>query len=196
VTAKTVEFMYDYVSASSYVAWTQIETLCARHGATVVRRPVFLGGIFKATGNSTPAAIKAKGAWLFADLKRHCDLYGVPFNMNPHFIFNPIQVMRGAHWALQTGTIEAYDRAMFRAAWVDGVNLADAAEAARVVEAAGLDVTAFQQAVQSPAIKQALIDETEACVERGAFGAPTFFVSGVLHFGQDRLSWVERAIAG
>lgn len=195
MTTKTVEFMYDYVSASSYVAWTQIESLCQRHGASLVRRPVLLGGLFKATGNSTPVTIKAKGDWLFADLKRHCDLYGVAFNMNPHFIFNSVQVMRGAIWAQQAGVLEAYDRAMFQAAWVDGVNLGDAAEAARVVAAAGLDADAFQATAQTPAVKQALIDQTQSFVERGAFGAPSFFVDGVMHFGQDRLPWVERALA-
>ena len=45
-------------------------------------------------------------------------------------------------------------------------------------------------------IKQALIAATEAAVERGVFGAPTFFIDGVMHFGQDRLDWVEAAASG
>jgi 2-hydroxychromene-2-carboxylate isomerase len=48
---------------------------------------------------------------------------------------------------------------------------------------------------QTPAVKEALIAETQRAVERGAFGSPTFFVDGEIYFGKDRLRDVEEAIA-
>ena len=51
-------------------------------------------------------------------------------------------------------------------------------------------------AIQQPDVKKALIDETDRAVGQGAFGVPTMFVDGVMHFGQDRLVWVERALSG
>ena len=38
------------------------------------------------------------------------------------------------------------------------------------------------------------MDNTEAAVERGAFGIPTFFVGGEMFFGKDRLRDVEEEI--
>ena len=84
---------------------------------------------------------------------------------------------------------------MFQAAWVDGRNVADESEMRSIVAGAGLDAVALADAVQQPAIKKALIDETNQAVERGVFGAPTMFVAGAMHFGQDRLPWIERALS-
>jgi len=78
--------------------------------------------------------------------------------------------------------------------WVDGVNMGDAREAGNVLAAAGLEAQKILAATQDPAIKEALKSATEAAVQRGLFGAPTFFVGGRMHFGQDRLLFVEELL--
>jgi 2-hydroxychromene-2-carboxylate isomerase len=191
---QTVEFFHDYGSPASYVAWGQLPALCAQHGATYVSRPMLLGGVFKATGNQTPVAIPAKGRWILADLQRHAIDAGLPFRMNPHFILNTMSAMRGAIWAQRAGVIDAYDRALYTATWVDGQNIGDVATLTAVVRDAGLDADAMAAAIQTAEIKQGLIDATNEAVERGAFGAPTMFVAGEMHWGQDRLAWVARAL--
>lgn len=192
--SKTVEFYYDFGSPTAYLAWTQLPDLCARYDATLVYRPVLLGGIFKAVDSGTPVTVKPKGKWLFDDVHRHAKRYGVAFAMNPHFIFHTIAVMRGAIWALDEGTIEPYTAAMYKAAWADRRDLNDAGEIADIVSAAGLDAQAMAAAIQDPAVKQGLIDATQASVDRGLFGVPTMFVDGEMHFGQDRLDWVREAL--
>lgn len=192
---KQVEFYYDYGSPTAYLAWTQLPAICARHGAELIYRPMLLGGVFKATGNATPVRIEAKRAWLFEDLARYIARYGVRFEMNPHFIINTLSIMRGALWAQAENCLEEFNRAMFEAVWVDRRNMADPAEIANVVAQSGLDAERMFAAIQQPEIKIALIAATDAAVERGVFGAPTMFVGDEMHFGQDRLEWVERALA-
>lgn len=196
MTSKTVEFFHDYGSPASYVAWTQLPALCAKHGATFTSRPMLLGGVFKATGNQTPINIPAKGQWLMADLQRHADAAGVAFRMPPVFPFNSLAAMRGAIWAQHSGVLGDYDRALYTAVWAEGKSVGDADTLAAVVRDAGLDADAMAAAVQTPEVKQGLIDATNEAVERGVFGAPTMFVAGQMHWGQDRLGWVERALAG
>jgi 2-hydroxychromene-2-carboxylate isomerase len=190
----TVEFFYDYGSPASYLAWAQLPALCDRNGARLMRRPMLLGGVFKATSNASPATVPAKGRWMFEDLARHAAQAGVPFQMNPHFMINTLMAMRGAVWAAQQGVLDAYDRAVFTATWATGRNTGDAQELARVIGEAGLDASAWAAAIQSDAVKQGLIANTEEAVARGVFGAPTMFVGGQMHFGQDRLAWVERVL--
>jgi len=139
--------------------------------------------------------IKPKGEWMLGDLGRHADRYGVPFRMNPHFIFNTLSAMRGAIWAQAQGRLEGYDRAMFEAAWATGGDLTTPESLATIAAQAGFDPDAFVAGIQDPAVKQSLIDETNRAVERGAFGVPTMYVGDEMHFGQDRLDWVERALA-
>jgi 2-hydroxychromene-2-carboxylate isomerase len=72
----------------------------------------------------------------------------------------------------------------------------DPAVLAEVLRAAGLDPAALMEEAQSPEVKQSLRAATDAAVARGVFGVPTFFVDGEMWFGQDRLGWVEEALAG
>ena len=193
--SEQVEFYYDYGSPTTYLAWTQLPAICERYGAELIYRPMLLGGVFKATGNTTPVRIKAKGAWMFADIARHAAHYGVPFEMNPHFIINTLAIMRGAIWAQAAGCLEDYNGAMFEAVWVNQRNLAEPAEISAVMAECGLDAEAMREAIQQPDIKTALIEATDAAVARGVFGAPTMFVGAEMHFGQDRLEWVARTLA-
>ena len=48
--------------------------------------------------------------------------------------------------------------------------------------------------IQDPVVKQQLIDNTNAAVERGVFGSPSFFVGDELYFGKDKLQEVEDEI--
>ncbi len=193
---KTVDFYYDYGSPAAYLAWTQLPKLCADHGAELVAHPILLGGVFKATGNQSPVVIEAKGAWMFGDLERHAAHYGVSFSQNPYFIINTLPLMRGAMWARAAGRLAEYDKVMFEAIWVNQKDMNNVAVIGEVLAEGGFDAAEVTEAVQDAAIKAELIEVTSAAVERGLFGVPTMFVGGQMHFGQDRLDWVARALGG
>lgn len=189
-----VDFYFDFGSPTAYLAWHRLIAVCKRNNATINYFPMLLGGIFKATDNRSPAIIPAKGKWLFDDVTRHAKKYDIPFAMNPHFIINTLLPMRGAMWALNSGVIEQWNHAVFEATWVNQRDVSDPVQLAQITNDAGLDSAAMAAAVKQPEIKQQLIDRTNAAVERGVFGAPTMYVNGEMHFGQDRIDWVESAI--
>lgn len=66
---------------------------------------------------------------------------------------------------------------------------------ARVLGGQGFDVAGLLQQINDPAVKERLRQITERAIERGVFGAPTFFVGDEMFFGQDRLDFVEAALA-
>src|SRR4249920_3271256 len=121
VLMKTFEFWFDLGSTASYLAWTQLPALEAATGATVVLKPMLLGGVFQATGNQSPVNIPAKGKYLFVDFARFAERYGVPFKLNPHFPINTLLLMRGAIVMERTGDprFRDYCNAMFNAIWVN-----------------------------------------------------------------------------
>lgn len=194
---KNVEFYFDFGSPASYLAWTQLPGIAAQHDARLVYRPVLLGGIHKATNNTSPATIASKGAWMQVDLARFARRYGVQFRYNPHFPINTLMLMRAA-----TG-LQMQDEALFlqyvdvvyRAMWEQPRNMADPATIAEVLAAGGLDVSLLLQLTESPAVKAKLKEDTEAAVARGLFGAPTMFVGNEMFFGQDRLDFVKEALS-
>ena len=194
--ARTLEFYFDYGSPYSYLADTQVEAIAKRTGAALARKPMLLGGVFKATGNASPMTVALKSNWSASDLPLWARFYKVPFNRNPHFPVNTLNLMRGAIAAQIDGLFDKYHPAMFKAMWVDGRNLNDLGEVAKVLGGAGLDAAKFGNRIQDTDVKERLKAVTEEAVARGVFGAPTSFVDGQMFFGNDRLPFVEMALKG
>ena len=88
---KTIEFLFDFGSPTSYLAWTQLPAIAERRGATIDYQPILLGAVHKATGNRSPVAVEAKGVWMLQDLARFAKRYGVPMRFNPHFPINTLR---------------------------------------------------------------------------------------------------------
>ena len=197
IMTKSVEYFFDFGSPTSYLAWTQLPKIAAGTGATIVWRPMLLGGVFKATGNASPVSVPAKGRWMNGDIARWAERYGVPFRFNPHFPINTLTLMRGATGMQmrQPDNFERYVAVVYRAMWEAPANLGDPEMLASTLSAAGFDVEAFMAMVGDAEVKARLIATTDEAVARGVFGAPSFFVGEAMFFGQDRLDFVREALA-
>jgi 2-hydroxychromene-2-carboxylate isomerase len=194
--SKTVEFFYDFTSPTAFLAWTQLPKIAQRTGAKLVYRPMFLGGVMQATENRPPGTVAAKGRWMQADLQRFAKRYGIELRFNPHFPMLTLLTQRIATGLLGKPEFERYVEAVFRAAWQQQKNIADKAVLAEALVSADLDAAAILPLADDPANKEKLKATTDEAVARGAFGAPTFFVGDEMHFGQDRLDFVEEALRG
>jgi 2-hydroxychromene-2-carboxylate isomerase len=194
---KTVEFFFDVGSPTAYLASTQIQSIASEAGATLVYHPMLLGGVFKATGNSSPVTVPAKGKWMFSDMSLWAKRYGVTLKMNPFFPINTLPLMRGAI-AMQMRKPEKFDAylaAVMNAIWQDKKNMGDPAVIAETLTQISLDPAAFMAMISDDEIKAALVKNTEEAVGRGVFGAPTFFVGDQMFFGQDRMMFVKEALS-
>ena len=191
---RTIEFFFDYGSPTAYLAYTQLPGIAQRTGATIVYRPMLLGGVFKATGNHSPVTIPAKGAWMNKDLPRFAARYGVPFAHNPYFPINTLNLMRGAIAADSQRRLVPYSDAIYRAMWADKRNMEDPIVIGGVLRDASFDPAAMMAMIGTAEVKDRLRHNTEEAVARGVFGAPTCFVGDAMFFGQDRLDFVEEEL--
>jgi 2-hydroxychromene-2-carboxylate isomerase len=192
---KTIEFLFDVGSPTTYLAHKRLPGVAARTGAQVDYVPVLLGGIFKATGNASPVMVPAKGQWMFTDMGRFADRHDIMLRPNPNFPINTLTMQRMMTGMKGEPGFARLADTLFNALWETPRNLGDAVELAAVLTAAGFDAEALLALAQTPEAKGKLVTATEDAVARGAFGAPTFFVDGAMYFGQDRLDWVEAAAA-
>ncbi|MBU6165801.1 MAG: 2-hydroxychromene-2-carboxylate isomerase [Alphaproteobacteria bacterium] len=191
-----IEFLFDVGSPTAYLAWHRLKGIAARTGAAVQPVPILLGGVFKATGGSPPGAVAAKGRWMNEDMQRWAARDGITLAMNPFFPVNTITMMRILAGLADDARFDAVTDTLFAGMWRHGRNMADADILAETLTQDGKDAAALLALAQAPEVKQRLISNTEAAVARGVFGAPTCFVAGQMHFGQDRLDWVEAAALG
>jgi 2-hydroxychromene-2-carboxylate isomerase len=192
----TVEFLFDVGSPAAYLAWTQLPQICRESGAVIDHQPMLLGGVFQATGNQSPAMVAAKGRYMMADLGRFAARYGVAFAENPFFPIHTLTLMRAATGLQmhQPQRFVPFVDAVFRAIWVDGKNMNEAQAVAAVWQSAGFDPAALLALAGEQPVKDRLKTITAEAVARGVFGAPTFFVDGQMHWGQDRLDFVKQAL--
>jgi 2-hydroxychromene-2-carboxylate isomerase len=195
-----VIFYFDFGSPNAYLAHKVIPEIERRTGVRFTYVPALLGGIFKATGNQSPAqafaGIPSKLAYEGKETRRFIKRHAITeFAQNPHFPVNTLQIMRGAVASQRLGIFEAYVDAVYRAMWVKGLKMDDPAVIRAALEDAGLPADRLIELMGDPEVKAKLIASTEAAVAAGVFGSPSFLVGGELFFGKDRLRDVEEAIA-
>jgi len=193
--SKKIEFCFDFGSPTAYLAHKRLQQLREQYDLSVDYIPVLLGGIFKATGNTTPVAIPAKGKYMLEqDLPRFARRYGVELVFNPYFPINTLGLMRAAIAAKRLQCFDQYVDPVFDAVWVNQQDMGNPEIIGQVLAAAGLDGPALLSLSQDPEVKSELVANTEKAVARGAFGAPTLFMDGAMYFGQDRFDFIEEAL--
>ena len=190
------DFYFDFGSPAAYLAYTQLPKLSAATGAQAQLMPMLLGGVFQATGNASPATVPAKGRYVFVDFKRFANSYGVPLNTNPHFPIITTTLMRMATGLQRQNDpqLTMFLDTVFKAIWVDAQNMNEPAVVAQVLAQAGLDAAALLALANAQTTKDQLKAVTVRAVERGVFGAPTFFVGDDMFWGQDRIEQVKAAL--
>ena len=195
----SVEFLFDFGSPNAYLSHRVVPEIEARTGVRFEYVPVLLGGVFKATGNVSPAislqGIKNKPEYQALETRRFLAAHAIDdFRMNPHFPVNTLQIMRGAIVAQRQGFFERYVAEVYRHMWSDPKKLDDPEVIRNALEESGLDARLVLEGIGAPDVKAELISNTERAVARGVFGSPSFFVGDELFFGKDRLPDVEREI--
>jgi 2-hydroxychromene-2-carboxylate isomerase len=195
-----VLFYFDFGSPNAYLAHKVIPTIEQRTGVRFDYVPILLGGVFKLTNNRSPmeafGEVKNKLAYEARQTQKFVARHGLSaYAMNPHFPVNTLKIMRGAVAAGREDVFAPYVEAVFSAMWEQGLKMDDPAVIAQALATVGLEAAAILSRSDDPEVKQALIANTEAAVEAGVFGSPTFNVGGDLYFGKDRLRDVEEALA-
>jgi 2-hydroxychromene-2-carboxylate isomerase len=201
VSVTVPQFMFDFGSPNAFLSHEAIPAIERRTGAKFEYVPILLGGIFKATNNKSPAetlvGVKNKREFHALETERFVKRFAVkPYNSNPFFPVNTLNLMRAAVAAQFEGVFEKYVEAAFHHMWVEPKKMDDPEVAAKALAASGLDAAKLLTRAQDPAVKTRLIENTQAAVERGAFGSPTFFVGDEMFFGKEQLREVEELLAG
>ena len=192
-----LQFFFDFSSPYGYLAAQKIDALAAQHGRTVDWRPMLLGVVFKQTGGAPLTEVPVKGPYSKHDFARSARFHGIEFRMPPVFPIPAQAPARIVLWAKQGNAAGAAQvaKALYRAYFVDGLDISQPDVAAEVAGRAGFDAAAARAAVDDPAIKDALRREVEAAIAAGVFGSPFVIVDGEPFWGMDRFDQLERWLA-
>jgi len=195
------QFLFDFGSPNAFLSHEAIPAIEQRIGVKFEYVPILLGGIFKATNNRSPgetlAGVKNKPEFNALETERFIRRFQVkPYVWNPFFPVNTLNLMRAAVAAQLEGVFEPYIDAAFHHMWVEPKKMDDPEVAMQALTASGLDAAKLFARAQQADVKAKLIENTQAAVERGAFGSPTFFVGTEMFFGKEQLRDVEELVSG
>ncbi|WP_169568951.1 2-hydroxychromene-2-carboxylate isomerase [Sneathiella limimaris] len=197
--AVTAELHIDVASPNIYFCHKLIPGIEEQTGVTFKYIPVLLGGIFKLTNNQAPFLtyqnVKGKNEYMRLEMQRFVRDHAMnDFRMNSHFPVNTVMAMRGAIVADMEGFVKEYFDAVLKDMWEKSLKMDDPEVFKQALVDHGFDADHILNRIQEEDVKQQLIANTAATVERGTFGCPTLFVGDEIFFGKDSLPAVEQEI--
>ncbi|HJT62815.1 MAG TPA: 2-hydroxychromene-2-carboxylate isomerase [Burkholderiales bacterium] len=181
-----LDFYFDFSSPYGYLAAQKIEALAARHGRGVTWRPMLLGAAFKATGAAPLPTIPLKGEYAKRDFLRSARFHDVPFRIPDPFPISTLHACR-AFYAAPAEKQVPLAKALFKAYFVDNINIGEAGNVLKIAAALGLKPDLNEQALKDKT--RAAVD---AAVAKGVFGSPYMVVDGEPFWGTDRFDQLER----
>ena len=195
------QFMFDFGSPNAFLSHEAIPAIEKRIGAKFDYVPILLGGVFKATNNKSPAetlaGIKNKREFHAVETERFVKRFQVKsYTWNPFFPVNTLNLMRAAVAAQMEGEFAKYVDAAFHHMWVEPKKMDDPEIALAALTASGLNAQRLFARAGEADVKAKLIENTQAAVDRGTFGSPTFFVGDEMFFGKEQLRDVEEMVLG
>lgn len=189
MTAGSIEFYFDFSSPYGYLAAHRVEEVGAEFGREVLWRPILLGAVFKASGQSPLVSQPLRGPYHKHDLLRTARRQKLPFRFPDDFPMATIAAAR-AFYALDAVSSKDAKRlalALFDTAFSQGINISATASVLGVAEKLGLDRAAIEAGIADNAVKLRLKAETDGAIERNIFGSPFFVVDGEMFWGNDRI---------
>ena len=187
---KQIEFYFDIVSPYSYIASMLIEDVARQGNAKVIWKPFLLGGVFNAVGTTDPPGLNpTKKPYLLKDLQRLSRHLKIQIKMPADFPVRTVLAMRTL-CGFNADEIPQAAHTLYKAYWVNNQDIADPDVVGSLVGRESVERAGIQE------IKDSLFKSTAEAVQRGAFGAPTFFVKDEMFFGHDRLHLLELHLSG
>ncbi len=196
MTARQLDFYFDYLSPYAYFSWRQLHPLCLRYNLELRPHPVVFGKLLDHWGQRGPAEIPPKKASLYQYCYRYAKLNGFDFNPPRYHPYNPLPTLRLSLPQVCGDQQLKLISTLFDAGWTDGADLGSVTQLQEVLNQAGFDGTALLRAIETDAVKGLLRDETDQAISRGVFGVPTFIVDEQLFWGNDQFEHLELYLQG
>jgi carboxymethylenebutenolidase len=195
-----IDYYASLNSPWTHLGAARIEAMAAAHGASLRIWPVDFGTIFPASGGlPLPRRAPQRQAYRLMELRRWRGHLGIPIHIQPRFFPANELLAAGCVIALRETQGDApairLAHCVLKALWQEEKDTGDAAILAALIQEVGLDPDAVMKLGAEPRWGERRKADTQAALERGVFGAPSYVIGDEIFWGQDRLSFVERRLA-
>ena len=196
---RTVDYYFAPQSPWAYLGHQRFAELARRAGANVRVMPMDLGGKVFPISGGLPLGQRApqRQAYRLVELQRFSQHLGAPLNLKPKFFpvggDDAARLIIAADLARGSDAAMAVTGAVLSACWAQERNIADEKVLTELLAEQGLPATLLEKS-HSQAVQERYDAYTQAAIDAGVFGAPSYVIDGEIFWGQDRLDFVERAL--
>ena len=194
---KTVDYYLFLLSPWSYLGTRRFNEVVAKHNVEVNYKPIDVMQTFGKTGGLPPAKRHtSRQRFRLDELKRWSGYLGVPINLHPAFW--PADQSLAAKMVLaagERGNAGPLVDAILAAVWIEERNIAEVDTLREIAEESGLDSDAIIERAQTEEMAMKYQATTDEACERDVFGSPTYIYDGENFWGQDRIDFLDRALA-
>ncbi len=193
-----IEIWFEFASTYSYLTVARAEERLAGTGLELRWCPFLLGPIFRDKGwDTSPFVIDpVKGAYMWRDMARRAESYGLPFLRPDIFPMHSLKAARVMTAVLDEPWCGAFAREVFAAQFARGEDISQVGVLTAALRPHTEDPEHWLALAQTDPVKDALRQRTETAREIGLFGAPSFRVGDEVFWGDDRfedaIAWAER----
>ena len=198
---RTVDYYLAPQSPWAYLGHQRLSEIAARAGAAIRVMPIDLGGKVFPISGGLPLGQRApqRQAYRLVELQRFGKHLGAPLNLRPRYFpvggDDAARLIIAADLAQGSAAAMAVAGAVLAACWAQERNIADEKVLAQLLAEQGLPPVLLEQS-HSQAVQVRYEACTQQAIDAGVFGAPSYVIDGEIFWGQDRLDFVERALAG
>ncbi len=197
---KTVDYFIAPQSPWTYLGHERFVAIAKKQGAHIMLKPCDVNKVFAVSGG-VPVSQRPpqRQAYRLAELTRWSQFLQKPLTLHPKFF--PVSGEAGAKLIIAALQANGSDAglallgALGRACWAEEKNLADADTLVAIANGIGLDGAALLTLSAGDAVAAEYARNTEAAIVANVFGVPWYHVDGEGYWGQDRLDFVEQALA-
>ncbi len=195
-----IDYYASLTSPWTHLGAQRIEDYAAKYGASLRIWPVDFGTIFPASGGlPLPKRSPQRRAYRMMELTRWRDFLGIPINLEPkHFPADetlPASCVIALRETAGDSIAIRVAHRVLKAVWQDELNPGDPEVLGRLIRTCDLDPQKVLALAADPQWAERRKADTQAALERGVFGAPSYVIGDEIFWGQDRLDFVERRLA-
>ena len=195
---RSIDYYFSVISPWSYLGDARLRAIASRHQATLNHKPISPTTVFSHTGGlQLKDRSDQRKAYRMQELTRWRDHLGIELTLEPRFFPANDQLAHGTVVAARQSGEDPSElvHALMRACWVEDQDIADPSVVSAALMAVGLDVEKLITLAKGEASRNEVHANTEEAISRGVFGVPAYLIGDQLFWGQDRLNFVERALA-
>jgi len=196
----SVDYYFAPQSPWAYLGHQRFQNSLKKSSASVRVMPIDLGGKVFPISGGLPLGQRApqRQAYRLTELARFSKWLGAPLHLKPTFF--PVSGDDAAKLIIAVDMAVGADAAMnisgaiLSAVWSQQRNIADEKTLVELLHEQHLPAACLEQ-TYSQAVHERYESYTQMAIDAGVFGAPSYVLAGEIFWGQDRLDFVERALA-